>query len=441
MSRVLLVQLRRFGAPGALLILLAGTVSLFLARGEWSGGWMSLAMSQRDYLMLLSPLALAIGAWLARREHRAKTAELFAGTPRPHHQRILLTLTAVGLAVTAAYLAVLAVSVPWIVTTASYLPGAVFGVVAVGVLVMLASAWIGLAMGRLLPSPATAPALAVAGFVVILAAPMGFKQDWLAVLASPTWGMNPFSEFQTVPLLVSAAQAILALSLIVAAAVAITASRWQTRAAAVLPVVLGLAVSLAVVPRDYNRIMIDPVAQELVCTDDAPRVCVGRVHSRLLPEITPKAREALALLAKLPNAPTTVQEDTTNYLDENAVKAFDSEAVGFQVDVDRNGHLADADHLVNRLLWAGGANFTGCPQGNVSAVARASGAWLAGRPPVDDPFDAGVFDETGKPYTVTPEATVLWENLRKLPEAEALAKVAAVRKAGVECTDMSGLLE
>ncbi|GAA1608023.1 hypothetical protein [Actinoplanes couchii] len=440
MTRVLRVQLLRFGLPGALLILLVGTVALFLDRGLWSGGWMELAMEQRDHLMLLCPLALAIGGWLARREHRATVTELFAGTPRPQHQRVLLTLTAVGLPIALAYPAILAVSAPWIMATAEYLPSAAYGVVAVGVLAVIASAWTGLAVGRLVPSPATAPGLAVAGFVAVLAGPMAFREEWQSVLASPAWAMSPWNEFQTVPAAVSAAQAILALTVIVAAAVVLSARRWQTRSVAAAPIALGLVAAIAVMPHDYDRVTIDPVAQELVCTDDAPRVCVGRAHSGLLTEITPKAREALALLAKLPGAPTSAQEDTDNYLDESDIKPPPDGVVEFRMEVGPDGRLADAGHLVTRMLEGGGTSFANCTEFYEIPVARAAGSWLSGRAPVNDPEEAGVTFDDGTPYTVLPETTALWEKLRALPEAEALAKVAAVRKAGLECTDMTGLL-
>jgi hypothetical protein len=440
-NRVLTIQLRRFGLPGAVLVLLAGTAGLYSRTVAWSGGWISLAMSLREYLMLMCPAALAAGAWLARQEHRAKVAELFAGTPRPRHQRVMSTLAAVGLAVTGGYLGVLAVTAPWIAGTARYLPGAAVAVAAVGVLAVIAAAWIGLAVGRLLPNPATAPVLAVIGLLAIVAGPAAFRQEWQSALASPSWGMSPFSEFQTVPGRASAAQAILAAALAVAGAILLAAGRWRTRAVALVPVVLGLVLSVAVMPRDHDNIVFDPVAQQLVCTGDAPRVCVGRVHAGLLPEVTPHARQALTLLARLPDPPTAVQEDTNDYLDDdNPLPGPDT--VVFRLEVGGDGHLADPDHLLPRLLQAAGADAAACPEGYDVPVARAVGAYLAGRPPARDPQESPLVREPGGPPVpdYDAEATVLWEGLRQLPEAEALARVAAVRKAALECTGMTGLL-
>ncbi|GIE30446.1 hypothetical protein Ait01nite_034910 [Actinoplanes italicus] len=443
MSRVLSVQVRRFGVPGAALILLVGAVALYLVRGEWAVGWMALAMTQRSYLMLLCPLALAVGAWLAHRERRANVAELFAGTPRPAHQRALLTLTAVGGAAGLAYLLVLAVTAPWIAATARYLPATVFGVVTVGVLAVVASAWIGLAVGRLVPRPVTAPALAVVGFLAVLALPLGLEKQWLASLSSPAWAMDLLSDYQTVPGEVSAAQAILAIGVATAAAIVVAANRWRTRAAALLPIALGLALSAAVIPHDHQRMTFDPVAQQLVCTDDAPQVCVSRVHAGLLDEVTPHARQALSLLAKLPDPPTRAQENTNTYLDEKTIVRYGADTVAFDLDVDSDGHLKDTDTMLIRMLDAGGASAVGCPDGFDVPVERAAGAWISGREPVRDPDDPEITAGPGDPNPLSfdAEAAQLWEKLRQLPEKEALARVVAVREAALECRDATGLLD
>ncbi|BEL05401.1 hypothetical protein Q0Z83_035920 [Actinoplanes sichuanensis] len=443
MSRVLSVQFRRFGLPGATVLLLAGAGLLYIVRWEWAAGWMSLVMGQRAYLVLSCPVAIGVGAWLARREHRAGVAELFAGTPRPRYQRILLTLGAVGGAVGLAQVAVLVVTGLWIASTARYLPGAAVAVAAVGVLAVIASAWLGMAVGRLAPTPVTAPVLAVAGFAAILAMPMAFHEDWQSMLASPSWGMNQFIEFQTIPGRVSAAQAIIAAGVAVAAAMLLSASRWRTRTAALLPVGLALALGVAVMPHDYDRVNIDPVAQQPVCTEDTPRVCVARAHAGLLDEVTPHARQALTLLAKLPDPPTSVVENTNTYLDENTIVRYGADAVPFELEVGEDGHLKHPESLVDDLLDSGGASAAGCPNGFHMATAMAAGAWLSGRQPVADP-DAGTYvvgpGETPPPSDEV-EATRLWEGLRKLPEAEALARVVAVREAALTCGDTNGLLE
>ncbi|MEU4163084.1 hypothetical protein [Actinoplanes sp. NPDC026670] len=443
MSRAFAVQFRRFGLPGATVLLLAGAGLLYTVRWEWSPGWMSLVMSQRTYLMLSCPVAIGVGAWLARREHRAKVAELFAATPRPRHQRVLLTLAAVGGAVGLAQVAVLVVTGAWIASTARYLPGEAIAAAGVGVLAVIASAWLGTALGRLASTPVTAPVLAVAGFAAILSVPLAFHEDWQSTLASPAWGMNQFIEYQTIPGRVSAAQAILAAGVAVAAAILLATSRWRTRTAAFLPIVLGLALAVTVMPHDYDRVTIDPVAQQPVCTADTPRVCVARAHAGLLDEVTPHARQALALLAKLPDPPTSVVENTNTYLDESTIVRYGADTVPFDVEVGDDGHLKHPEFLLDRMLDSGGASAAGCPNGFDVATGMAAGAWLSGRQPRPDP-NAGTY-VVGPGETPPPGddvvATRLWERLRTLPEAEALARVEAVRRAALECVDARGLLD
>ncbi|MFD1322358.1 hypothetical protein ACFQ4H_14770, partial [Micromonospora sonneratiae] len=153
MNRMLRIELRRSAALGAaLILLLTGAIVCYATPGRWSSSWMALVMIEREYLVLLFPLALAAGAWQGRRESRAGLAELIESTPRPRPQRVLPLLGALGITVAGGYLAVLAVTAPWIAGTARYLPAAAFAVVAVGVLAVVAAAWLGLAVGRRWPA-------------------------------------------------------------------------------------------------------------------------------------------------------------------------------------------------------------------------------------------------------------------------------------------------
>lgn len=433
MRRILGIELRRSAAVGAVLILvLAGAVLLYAAPQRWSTGWMSLAMAQREYLVLLWPLALAAGAWQARREHRSKVAELFASTARPRAQRMMPTLGAMGVAVVCAYLAMIAVGVPWIIGTAGYLPATAFVIAAVGGLAMVAAAWLGLAIGRLLPSPVTAPALAVAGIGLLMALSAG-QREWLSLVFSPMYGMGQYTDYQTVYGRVSAAQAVWLAALAGTAALLLASGGWRGRVAALLPAVLGAVVAIVLIPRDDEFVAhpVDPVAQELVCAESAPRVCVSRVHAGLLPEVTPLAEQALAMLAKLPDPPTTVHEDTTTYYPDTSPPRR-ADVVLISIRVDKYGHLAHKATVLPAMLYAAGANTHGCVGASSTPVARAAGYWLMGREPV-----AEYADEEAE---VNAEAVTLWRGLRSLPESEAAARVAAVRRAALACEDLDGLL-
>lgn len=435
MSRILGIELRRSSAAGAaLILLLAGAALLYAVPQLWSAGWMPLAMRQRQYLVLLWPLALAAGAWQARREHRSNVADLFASTPRPRMRRMAPTLGASGIAVLCAYLAMVAAGAPWIAGTARYLPPAAVAVVAVGALALVAAAWLGLAVGRLLPSLVTAPALAVAGIGLLMVIPAAARhKEWLALVFSPMYGMGQYTDYQTVYGRVSAAQAIWLIALAVTAAALLGSGGGRSRLVALLPAVLGAALAITVVPRDKEFVAnpVDPVAQEQVCAEGSPRVCVARVHAGLLPEVVPPARQAMTMLAKLPDAPAEAHEDTTTFYPD-AAPPRRAGTVLIPVRVDASGHLADADRIIPEMLYAAGANTHGCGQGPSTEVARAAGAWLSGREPVAE--------YAGEPAEVNPAAVALWQGLRRLPETEAAARVAAVRRAALACESIEGLL-
>jgi hypothetical protein len=435
MSRILRIELRRSAAAGIVLVLLlAGAVMLYAAPRRWSAGWMPLAMAQREYLVLLWPLALAAGAWQARREHRSHVKELFASTARPQAQRMVPALGAMGIAMVCAYLAVAAVAVPWIIDTARFLPASAFVVAAVGVLAMVAAACLGLALGRLLPSPLTAPALAVAGLGLLMVIPVADgRREWVSLVFSPMYGMGQYTDYQTVYGRVSAAQAIWLVALALTGAVLLASGGWRGRVAALLPAVLGAGLAVMTIPRNDEFVAhpVDPVAQEQVCAEGTPRVCLSRVHAGLLPEAAPLARQALALLAKLPEPPTTVHEDTTTfYPDTSPPRRLD--VVLMPVRADTEGHLAGQADLLPRMLYAAGANMNGCRGSASTEVSRAAGYWLLGREPVAD--------DAGEPAEINAEAVRLWQGLQRLPAKEAAARVAAVRRAAVACESVEGLL-
>jgi hypothetical protein len=442
MIRVLGIELRRSAAPGtALALAVVGVLVLFFAAGiVFADGWMQLAMTQRLYLALLWPLALAAGGWQARREHRSRVAELFAGTPRPRAQRVLPTLGAMALAVTAGYLVVGAAGAGWIAGTARYWPPAALAVTAVGVLALIAAVWLGLALGRLLPSPATAPLLGVAGLGLLLAIPwLTRPRGWLALVFSPITEMNLPGAYATVPGRVSLAQACWALGLTLAAVTLLAAGGWRLRVAALIPVLLGAAVAVTVMPH-RNRMVLDAVdarARQLVCTADTPRVCVSRVHSGLLAEVVPPARAGLATLAALPGAPAEVHEDTTVYRPDRLPPAR-TDVVLLTVAAAANGHFATtgAEAAVVAAAFDGPPT---CERGTDPADRLAAAAWLTGRAPVSTPTASGT-PFAGPGDATVEAATERWEQLRRLPRGEATSRVEALRRAALACAAGEGML-
>ncbi|KUL34556.1 hypothetical protein [Actinoplanes awajinensis] len=435
MSRVLGIELRRSAALGsALIVLVVGAALMYLASGsmtgsEWSVGWMQLAMTQRLYLVLLWPLALAAGAWQGRREKKSNVGELFASTPRSRVRRAVPTITAMALAMIVGYLLVSVAAGVSIVRTADYLPSAVLGVAAVGGLTLIAGVWLGLAVGRLLPHPVTPPVLAVAGLGLLLGLPWATRpRGWLSMVFSPIDEMNMPDDYATVPWQVSGSQAIWMAALAVAGVMLFASGTWRTRVAALLPLAVGAALAILVMPHQ-NRIVtdsVDPVAKALVCAKDEPRVCVSRVHAGLLPELVGPAREALTVLAKLPGGPTRVHEDNTTYLPFVPAPQTADTAL-LRIEVGAGGHLDEPSTVLPETVIAA---FTGpyeCEKGPSWAQARAAGYWLVGQEP---PTAVSEFDDPER----AAEARALWAQLRALPAEQATAKVLAIRADALKCT-------
>ena len=431
MSRMLSIELRRSAALGAALAVgLSGVLLLFLLpeSDSFTGGWIQLAMTQRLYLAVLWPLALAAGAWQGSREARSKVGELFSSTPRPRAYQVVPTLGAMAIGVITGYLVMGIAGGVWIMTTARYLPAAFVAVTAVGLLALVAAAWFGLAVGRMLPRLVTAPALAIAGLALLLFTPFLTKpHGWLALIFSPIVEMNMPNAYTTVPGRVSAAQAVWMIALAATAVLLFAATGRRARVAAVLPLAVGAALAITVIPH-RDRIVtdaVDPVARELVCTDDQPRVCVMRAHSGLLAEVTAPARQGLTALAKLPGAPTTVHEDTTVF-PPDGLPAWRPDVALLPVTVGRDGHLAKKDAVAGLVVTGAFAGPSTCERYPGTSDHVAAAYWLLGREPVvHDPWDT-------ENHTV---AVQLWNQLRQLPDDKAMARVVALREAARNCTD------
>ncbi|MFH8900482.1 hypothetical protein ACH4HG_29415 [Streptomyces coeruleorubidus] len=431
MNRILGIELRRSAALGAaLLIAVAGTIVLHATAGRWSTGWMALAMTQREYLAVLSPLAMAAGAWQSYREHRANVAELLAAVPRPRAQRKVPILATTALAVLVAYLVTLLAAAPRIVDTARYLPPAAFVVVAVGLVAMIASVWLGLAVGRLVPALATAPALAVIGFALLILAPHALPDGGFTAAFSPAMGMSMFSDYDTVDGGVSAAQALWTAAVAVAGVVLFAVHNRKFAFAALLPLAIGAAATALVVPTGdaYDQGTLDPVAQELVCTDDTPRVCVSRAHEGLLPEVTPKARHALELLTK--TSIVEAHEDTSTFSPPTSPRSRADTAL-MSITVDKHGHLAHPGRLEPTMLTGVFTSPLSCGDNRNFTVATAAAYWLLDREPTAGPDGLEFHD---------PDAVKLWKGLQALPRAEAEARVIAVYQAAQKCQDTTDLL-
>jgi hypothetical protein len=427
MIRIVRIELRRSAAIWAgSTLLAAGAGLLYAARERWTTGYMILAMDQRWYLPLLTGLAVAAGAWQARREHRCRVTELFASVPRPRAHQVVPVLLVFGLAAFAGYVGAWALAALRIAGTAEYLrAGAVAGVVLAGAVAVVVAAWFGLVAGRALPYLVTAPALAIATFATpLVARGITGHREWLSALLFPGYSVGGATDFATVPGRFSVAQVLYLTGLAASAALLFAAARQRARIVALLPALLGATAAMLILQGGSAFVAdpIDPAARELVCTGDAPYVCVARVHSGVLDEVTPPARAALAKLARLPGAPSKAEEDLGQYPDSLLIP----------LTIGDDGHANHVDRLDAIMLSNVGVLPFVCPDespGPGAAVVDAATSWLLGTEPAQPHGGNGA---TG--------ARELWLALRNLDEQEAAARVGAVRRAILTCSSGDDLL-
>jgi hypothetical protein len=440
-GRILRIELRRSNARWMALILLPA--ALFF--GEAGRGLTVVALDQRSALLEVFALAMGVAAWHARRERRSRMDELFATTARPRWQRVLPGAAALAIGALAAYLVSTAVNVGMVVAAGGYLSAVALPILAVGGLVLVVGVSFGLAIGRWLPFVLIPPLL-----VVYLAAAVFFGDTEAytegpnASFAPPGWLLlwgdlqvvGTEFDFAAVTAGTHLGQALWAVALATAGLIVFTTARLRTRAAAIVPVLLGAAVAVAVLPERYaDAYHLDPGAAALVCTPDTPRACVMRAHQAALADLRGPAREALAILAaKLPEAPTKVVEVT--YMEPPPPRA-DTISIALQVSGDgrdvRPALETGPDIRWDLLLGAGtpacaNASAPGTPERRRHDIARfVAAAWLLDQepPPPADPSDPALLQRS--------ETLPVYQALRELPPAEQRTRVAELREAELAC--------
>jgi hypothetical protein len=450
-GRILRIELRRSVALLTALLIVAAGAFVIYASPEPDASWMDLVVRQRTLLVLLLPLALGAGAWQGIRERRSKVEELFGTTPRPRWWRILPTAGAMAIAAAAAYLAMLAAASGHLHHPGGYFPPSAGPLIVVGALAMVAAIWLGLAVGALLPSPLTAPMLVVAGFVILTLVPNLIPPQGAALTGRPG-GYLLFPNLQVPDLAEGKAytgtalhmltgranltQALWLLALAAAGLALFAAARPATRIAALLPVVLGAVVAVAVMPGKLTAAWVDnPHATGLTCTTDRPRICVARAQSHLLDELREPARQALSILdSKLPAAPVTVTVQIDERADDTRPPV---DTLLIRLELHASAAMLTSGSLLATML--GGAGVPLClslagdePGGPVPepvvrylAARLAAALWL-----LDGEPQQGIGSGTG-PETAL--ATQALDTLRALPADEQRARVGALRDAERTC--------
>lgn len=434
--RALRIELRRSAALWSGLLIVALGLLLFYSlpgpwiqgSGAWTEQWTTLARWQRWQLVLVWPLALAAGAWQGRRDQRAKTGELMATMPRPMIQQVLPPAVAMAIGAAAAYLVFFAIGAVQVAGNSAYHHLGWLPIAGVGMLSMIAAVLLGMGIGRVVPFLLTAPISGFAALAALIYLQVQADHEYvlddmrtsaLSVL-SPTI-QDLHEAFTTVAPQVNLLQALWFAAIAVTGLALSVAVGRRAKLIALVPAVVGAAIALPLMPTSRAEAYVpDTDAVALVCTPDAPRICVSRVHQDRLDQIVGPARAGLAdLAAKLNDAPRELHE-TTRWINTRGpvpqppgVETFNLDDRDFVRDV-RLGVILGPD------FWCE----TYDPMNLPKRIAIA--AWFTGELRQIYPSSSGGEESLAK-------AGPLWQSLRQLPAAEQTARVAEWRRSTTRC--------
>ncbi|MFJ9696201.1 hypothetical protein [Kitasatospora sp. NPDC101183] len=454
-GRVLRVELKRSAAPWAGVVVLAGSLAVFClidgiwwkGTAGWTAQWTSMAMWTRYLLAFWWPLVVGVGAVYGLRDHRSRMAELLSTTPLPAWRRAALPSGATALPLASGFgLLTLVGGVQVALGATAYTPLGWLPISCVAALALVAGAVFGMGVAKALPSVFTPPALVVGALVLtgLLrqrsdgATPSGIAPNRLALL-SPTVA-EPRQMLLTLSGSVHLGQALWLLGLLGTGFALLAAVTRRARLLAMVPVLVGAALALPVLPADpRDTYVIDKAAAAPVC--DGP-VCVTQASRSRLPALAPSGKEALRVLHEVlgDRAPKEVREDTRpRALGDPRELSGDVVLVDFDERL-----LADAtgESLTRALIAQGLApNCNGNSDreggGSADVAAQSVAVSWALRDPRLQPLE----ERGGDAYSlrIWGEADAAWRHLTALSPAEQRSEIAELRAAALSCTGYSRL--
>ncbi|MFJ5221635.1 hypothetical protein [Streptomyces sp. NPDC088400] len=454
-GRILRIELRRSTALRAGVLLLVTLLgNMLMPNAPWWKGdesWVAqltyTAWWLRTLMLFLWPVSVAAGAIQGIRDHRSGTSELLATTARPVWHRAARTAGALGLAVAVAYLLVFLYGGVQVIGNDGFVHLGWLPVLAVGMLALVAGAFLGMGVAKTLPSIFTPPALALVSLVAVMLVhdSLQLSAPNRLVLLSPS--LSPVhSPFLTVPWQVNLGQSVWLLGLAVTGFLLLTAGKTRTRLLALLPVVLGAAVALPLLPSDPGRnYAVDKAATALVCAD---HVCVTKVHEPLLDAFKGPGAEALRLLGRLPDPPSAVHESVDAGPEgAKAPRTADLVSVDFEA---RDLIGATKDETLRILLAGAGTAacsdafgeasvIDGKPVGQDKVIRERAARTVAAS------WFTGELKPLPGPRVWRAETLALarpaWDALRALPADEQRERISALRTASLSCdTDLLRVL-
>jgi len=193
---ILRIELRRSIAPWAGLAVVVVALGFLLplpgpwwkTPAPWTAQTTTTVLWLRYLLVFLWPIVVGAGAIQGMRDSRSGMTELLVTTSRPHWHRAAKLAGAVGGLSALGFLLVFAVGAVEVLAHDGLFSAGFVPVLGVGMLGVVAGSWLGLAVGRLLPHPLTAPALAVLVLVLSVLCWISLdpvEQPVLAVRAGP----------------------------------------------------------------------------------------------------------------------------------------------------------------------------------------------------------------------------------------------------------------
>ncbi|EME63811.1 hypothetical protein [Amycolatopsis decaplanina] len=442
-TRVLRTEVRRSIAPWATLaILVVAFGFLYSFSGPWTKAplawdehWTHAAEWSRFLLVFLWPIAIGAGVIQGMRDSRSGTVELMTTMPRPGWQRAAKLAGALGGLLVLGYLLIFAVGAVQAAFNGGFFTVSWLPIVVVGVLAMLAGAWIGLGIGRLLPHPLTAPAVAVAAFVAVLlfqfagtegSALAGFVPFRVSLL-SPAMDVvrDPFS---TTASRMDLGQGVWLAGLAATGFLLLAGRSKRAKGLAVVPALVAVVIALPVLPGTTAEAeVVDPNATEMVC--DGP-VCAPRMLESELARLAGPGREALRLLGTLPDAPVkvAVQDRRLGY-DEVPSRAADTVHVDL---VDWSVRSRTNPEDVTRALVAGSGtpicySLRGVGGSYLDEIAARSitASWFLGEWKMSE----GSWLSDDKKNEIVGK----WETFHALPPGVQRERIIAQRQAGLTC--------
>ncbi|MFD9323404.1 hypothetical protein ACFWDQ_38150 [Streptomyces sp. NPDC060053] len=448
--RVLHIELKRSVAPWAGAAVLATALAfLYLISGSWWTGtnawtaqWTSMALWTRSVLFYLWPLAVGLGALQGLRDHRSKMSELLTSTSRPARHRAATLAGTMAITLTSAFALLVLVGAVQVVANTGYTHLRWLPISLVGALSLVAGAVLGMGAARALPSVLVPPALAMGAFVFTVLMQMSLgRTETTTATGLPSTEPNRVSLLSpavqdvrdalvTLSASVHVGQTIWLLAMTATGFALMVAATLRARLIALTPVLAGAVIALLVLPSDPRRMyVVDEAAAELVC--DGP-VCVTKTQQARLADLAGPGKEALRLLhdALGGQAPVSVRENAT-VRPEGSTPQWSRETLLFDFDDDLIA-AERGDGLTRALIAKGmvpGCSPVGWSSFGTDEFAQTvAAAWVLGDlEPLPATLPAGLRRE------VDAETRPVWKELKALPPAEQLSRIAAMHAAALSC--------